>query len=275
MALAGAGAAGSALLGCASAPARHGVQTKRLAPVRVSPDRVIRTVAQLGEKLLVHNYGHGGVCITLCWGTSMLAAHLGLAGHRGPVAVLGAGAVGLTTARLAPGTRVSGDHVRRTTATRYHVQHRWRAMESVRSLQRRRGDTCRHAGNGDAARFGKTGRTHVPGTGGASFSSGVYWSSSASVRPGAVTRQVLEPMLLAFSTRSSEVVLLRLQLFDIDWPACGGHCDHRWYRRSMDMGRTAINVFGNTVAVLLVRRFSDEPAGAPSLTANMEPARDD
>ncbi len=55
---------------------------------------------QLGDKALVHNYGHGGAGITLSWGTSQLAAQLGLAGHSGPVAVIGAGVMGLTTARL-------------------------------------------------------------------------------------------------------------------------------------------------------------------------------
>jgi glycine/D-amino acid oxidase-like deaminating enzyme len=83
--------------------------------VQVSPTRVIRTVAglrpyrasgfvvraeALGDKRLVHNYGHGGAGITLCWGTSRLAIDLGLPGHDGPVAVLGSGIVGLTTARL-------------------------------------------------------------------------------------------------------------------------------------------------------------------------------
>ena len=84
-------------------------------PVKASPDRVIRAVAglrpyrpggfvvradTLGTKRLVHNYGHGGSGITMSWGTSMLAAELGLRGHSGPVAVLGAGVVGLSTARL-------------------------------------------------------------------------------------------------------------------------------------------------------------------------------
>jgi glycine/D-amino acid oxidase-like deaminating enzyme len=86
-----------------------------LPPVNVDAGRVIRTVAglrpyrrsgfvvrreALGDKRLVHNYGHGGSGITLSWGTSRLAANLGLPGHSGAVAVLGAGAVGLTTARL-------------------------------------------------------------------------------------------------------------------------------------------------------------------------------
>ena len=82
----------------------------------VDESRVIRTVAglspyrrqgfvvrqeALGEKRLVHNYGHGGGGITLSWGTSKLATELGLQGHSGPVAVMGSGAVGLATARLA------------------------------------------------------------------------------------------------------------------------------------------------------------------------------
>lgn len=86
-----------------------------LAPVKAAPDRVIRTVAglrpyraggfvvradALGAKRLVHNYGHGGAGITLSWGTSKLAVEMGVAGHAGPVAVIGAGAVGLATARL-------------------------------------------------------------------------------------------------------------------------------------------------------------------------------
>ena len=107
------GASGLALPGCAT------MATSARAPclprVDASPNRVIRTVAglrpfrpagfrvareQLGDNAVVHNYGHGGSGITLSWGTSKLAVELGLPGHRGPVAVLGAGIVGLTTARL-------------------------------------------------------------------------------------------------------------------------------------------------------------------------------
>ena len=86
-----------------------------LARVKVDPARVIRTVAglrpyrpsgfvvraeQLGDSLLVHNYGHGGGGISLSWGSSRLATALGLPGHSGPVAVIGSGIMGLTTARL-------------------------------------------------------------------------------------------------------------------------------------------------------------------------------
>ena len=100
---------------------------RRFAPVKVSRDRLIREVVGLrpfrpegfvvaaerfGEKLLVHNYGHGGGGITLSWGTASLAVDLArdfLAAPptrvRRPLkprrfAVLGCGVNGLSTARM-------------------------------------------------------------------------------------------------------------------------------------------------------------------------------
>jgi glycine/D-amino acid oxidase-like deaminating enzyme len=111
----GSAAATLAFPGCATTSGRA-ARTGCLPPVLVSPDRVIRTIAglrpyrasgfvvraeALGDKRLVHNYGHGGAGITLSWGSSKLAITLGLQGHQGPVAVIGAGVMGLTTARLA------------------------------------------------------------------------------------------------------------------------------------------------------------------------------
>lgn len=81
----------------------------------VSPDRIIRHVAglrpfrrsgfnvsvdQIGEKTLIHNYGHGGGGITLSWGTANLALEHALATEYRDAAVIGCGAVGLATARL-------------------------------------------------------------------------------------------------------------------------------------------------------------------------------
>ena len=93
------------------------VSSFRLPRVKVAADRVIRTVVGLrpfrtsgfrvkqtvlNGKTLVHNYGHGGSGITLSWGSAHLAIDE-LASAQGlpeRVAVLGAGALGLATARL-------------------------------------------------------------------------------------------------------------------------------------------------------------------------------
>jgi len=116
----GALAGGAMLLpGCATMSASPRPRTVAragcLPPVNVAPERVIRTLAglrpyrgpgflvraeALGGTKLVHNYGHGGAGITLSWGSSRLAIQLGLQGHQGPVAVIGAGVMGLSTARL-------------------------------------------------------------------------------------------------------------------------------------------------------------------------------
>jgi len=114
---------GSLLLaGCATrrspapqAAASPRATAPRLARVHVSPDRVIRTIAglrpyrpsgfvvraeKLGEKRIIHNYGHGGSGITLSWGTAHLAVELAALGEIRDCAVIGCGVVGLSTARL-------------------------------------------------------------------------------------------------------------------------------------------------------------------------------
>ena len=108
---------GSAALlsGCATVGTRSARNCTPLPPVIVDQSRLIRTMAGLrpyrrsgfvvraeamGAKRLVHNYGHGGGGITLSWGSSKLATELGLPDHAGPVAVLGSGVMGLSTARL-------------------------------------------------------------------------------------------------------------------------------------------------------------------------------
>jgi D-amino-acid oxidase len=90
-------------------------QRVRLPPVHVAEERIIRIDVGLrpfrpsgfrverepfGDKVLVHNYGHGGGGITLSWGTAKLAVDLGFDSSKPDCAVLGCGAVGLATARL-------------------------------------------------------------------------------------------------------------------------------------------------------------------------------
>lgn len=92
-----------------------GATRQRLLPVQVSPERIIRRVVglrpyrsagfvvkaqSLDDKLVIHNYGHGGAGITLSWGTSHLAVELAWQTEAREFAVLGCGAVGLATARL-------------------------------------------------------------------------------------------------------------------------------------------------------------------------------
>lgn len=89
--------------------------TRRLARVLVSPERVIRHVAglrpfrrcgftvrteSLGDKPIIHNYGHGGGGVSLSWGCAHLATQAALATPYRDVAVLGCGVIGLTSARL-------------------------------------------------------------------------------------------------------------------------------------------------------------------------------
>ncbi|MCA1563996.1 MAG: FAD-binding oxidoreductase [Acidobacteria bacterium] len=118
--IAGAAAAVAALPGCAARrpfDVERPRARRRFVPVQVAPDRVIRTVAGLrpfrpsgfvvraesaGDKLLVHDYGHGGGGVTLSWGTAQLSIDelAGWTGARDRCAVVGCGAVGLATARL-------------------------------------------------------------------------------------------------------------------------------------------------------------------------------
>ncbi|WP_420477767.1 FAD-dependent oxidoreductase [Brevundimonas sp. FT23028] len=120
--LGGLGFAG-ALSACAT-PARPvaGLETgfapRRIAPIVMLPNRIIRItvctrafrasgprldVERIGGTHIVHNYGHGGSGWSLSWGSSGIAGRkaMALAGEAGgtpAIAVVGAGALGLTSA---------------------------------------------------------------------------------------------------------------------------------------------------------------------------------
>ena len=87
-----------------------------LAPVKASMDRLISLEAclrpfrpqgprieaeRMGRKTIVHNYGHGGSGWSLSWGAGRRAVALAKATGETKVAVIGCGAIGLTTAVVA------------------------------------------------------------------------------------------------------------------------------------------------------------------------------
>jgi glycine/D-amino acid oxidase-like deaminating enzyme len=84
-----------------------------LPAVRAQMDRIIKLtvctrpfraqgprleVEQIGRKTVVHNYGHGGSGWSLSWGSASIAAAKALATGAREIAVIGCGAVGLTSA---------------------------------------------------------------------------------------------------------------------------------------------------------------------------------
>jgi len=85
-----------------------------LAPVLASWDRVLRTTVglrphrksgfvlraeKLGDKLLVHNYGHAGAGMSIAWGCGVVASEFALQTDGRRAAVIGCGSPGLTAAR--------------------------------------------------------------------------------------------------------------------------------------------------------------------------------
>ena len=110
----GLGLLGGGLGACAARSSAPGRLPLRLAPVRVDPDRIIRTTVglrphrpagfllraeRLDETTVIHNYGHGGAGMSLSWGTGAMAAEMALEHDSRRAAVIGCGAVGLTAAR--------------------------------------------------------------------------------------------------------------------------------------------------------------------------------
>src|SRR5262249_21683714 len=106
-----AGCASKTARAAAPVQARHRVDLPLITP---SWDRVIRTTVglrphrdsgfrlaadKLDQKMLIHNYGHGGAGMSLSWGTGQIAAEFALEHTERRAAVIGCGVVGLTSAR--------------------------------------------------------------------------------------------------------------------------------------------------------------------------------
>ena len=120
-----AGLGGASLLGlggCVTASGEAAVRAPfhdpvpPLAPVRAHAQRVFDITVctrpfraqgprldteTIGDTLVVHNYGHGGSGWSLSWGSSTIAVQKAMAGSPLQIAVVGCGALGLTSAILA------------------------------------------------------------------------------------------------------------------------------------------------------------------------------
>ena len=116
---------GLSLAGCATQPRAAGPRMAGLsaqdippilAPVRAHPDRLFDITVclrpfraqgprieaeQIGNTLVVHNYGHGGSGWSLSWGSANLAIQSALVNSPREIAVIGCGAIGLTSAIMA------------------------------------------------------------------------------------------------------------------------------------------------------------------------------
>ena len=106
------GAVGGCRLFRSEGPAT-GLPMLQLPPLRVSIDRITRVtvctrpfraqgprtdVEKIGAKTVVHNYGHGGSGWSLSWGAASMATASAMATGEREIAVIGCGAMGLTTA---------------------------------------------------------------------------------------------------------------------------------------------------------------------------------
>jgi glycine/D-amino acid oxidase-like deaminating enzyme len=102
--------------GVEPAPATTWSGTRAIAPMRASVDRLVdlsvctRPFREQGPRIeseqrygktIVHHYGHGGSGWSLSWGSARVAMALVLPHRPRHLAVIGSGAIGLTTARVA------------------------------------------------------------------------------------------------------------------------------------------------------------------------------
>lgn len=112
---------GLSVASCASGETRRALfaPPAPLRPLNLTPDRLMRITVctrpfrsagprlgavRLGQKTLIHNYGHGGAGWSIAWGCAADTTELAMAAAPSParIAVIGAGVIGMTTAiRLA------------------------------------------------------------------------------------------------------------------------------------------------------------------------------
>ena len=88
-----------------------------LRPFRAAGPRL--DVERVGDKTVVHNYGHGGSGWSLSWGSSSLAVEKAMAAGERDVAVIGCGALGMTSCDSAAARRGRSDDLRQRRPPRY------------------------------------------------------------------------------------------------------------------------------------------------------------
>jgi len=128
----------AALAGCSTKRSSSFEPAPPLASIRARTDRIFDIAVclrpfrpagprveteRVGNTLVVHNYGHGGSGWSLSWGSSTRAVRLAMQASPTEVAVIGCGALGLTSAILAQraGARVTiyaRDQLSETTSAR-------------------------------------------------------------------------------------------------------------------------------------------------------------
>lgn len=128
----------AALAGCSTTRSSSFEPAPPLASIRARTDRIFDIAVclrpfrpagprveteRVGNTLVVHNYGHGGSGWSLSWGSSTRAVRLAMQASPTEVAVIGCGALGLTSAILAQraGARVTiyaRDQLSETTSAR-------------------------------------------------------------------------------------------------------------------------------------------------------------
>lgn len=106
----------ASLLGSSTTEARFLSDNRQLAPIIAGADRIVEMNVctrpfrpqgprleneRIGRKTVVHNYGHGGSGWSLSWGSGKLAVEMAQQTGRNEIAVVGCGAIGLTTALVA------------------------------------------------------------------------------------------------------------------------------------------------------------------------------
>ena len=115
----GSGLVAGALQGCVTEEQRtwqaRAPKPLQFVPIDATPDRITQItvctrpfraqgpcldVQKVADKAVVHNYGHGGSGWSLSWGSSDIAVNKALATNVREVAVIGCGALGMTSALL-------------------------------------------------------------------------------------------------------------------------------------------------------------------------------